>query len=109
MFDGYPEGVSIHDNEFSGGGDQPDAILAALHSIVFPNGGALPDIVWDGVVDQAKLVEGAQRPEDRLCVHETDAEVLNADAANGFAAPTIGIEGFDCTLEPLESVELAGA
>ena len=93
----------------SGGGDEPDAILAALHTIVFPDGGVLPDIVWDGAVDQAKLVDGAQRPEDRLCVQETDAEVLNADAANGFAAPTIGVDEFDCTLEPLDPVELAGA
>jgi parallel beta-helix repeat protein len=109
LFDGYPEGISIHDNEFVGGGDQPDAILAALHTIVFPDGGVLPDIVWDGVVDPAKLLDGAQRPEDRLCVHETDAEVLNADAANGFATPTIGVDGFDCTLEPLAAVELPGA
>lgn len=109
LFDGYPEGIYIHDNEFSGGGDQPDAILAALHTIVFPDGGVLPDIVWDGVVDQAKLVDGAQLPEDRLCVQETDVEVLNADAGNGFAAPTIGIDEYDCTLEPLEPVELAGA
>ncbi len=109
LFDGYPEGIYIHDNEFAGGGDQPDAILAALHAIVFPDGGALPDIVWDGVVDQAKLVDGAPRPEDRLCVQEADAVVLNADAANGFAAPTIGVDDFDCTLDLLEPVELDGA
>ena len=108
LFDGYPEGIYIHDNEFSGGGDQPDAILAALHTIVFPDGGVLPDVVWDGVVDEAKLVDGAQRPEDRVCVQETDVEVLNADAGNGFAAPTIGIDAYDCTLEPLAPVELAG-
>ena len=108
LFDGYPEGIYIHDNEFAGGGDQPDGILAALHAVVFPDGGVLPDIVWDGVVDPAKLVDGAQRPEDRLCVQETDSEVLNADAANGFAMPTIGVAEFDCTLDPLETVELAG-
>ena len=108
-FDGYPEGLHIHDNELSGGGDNPDGILAALHSIVFPNGGVLPDIVWDGVVDQAKLIDGAQRPEDRLCVQETDAEVLDADAANNFAAPTIGAEEFECTLESLDPIDLAAA
>ena len=76
---------------------------------MFPDGGALPDIVWDGAVDEAKLVDGAQCPEDRLCVQETDAEVLNADAANAFAAPTIGVDAYDCTLELLDPVELAGA
>lgn len=109
LFDGYPEGTYIHDNEYSGGGDEPDSILAALHTIVFPSGGAFPDIVWDGAIDQAKLIDGAQRPEDRLCVQETDAEVLDADAANGFATPTIGVDEFDCTLEALDPVELAGA
>jgi len=109
LFDGYPEGIYIHDNELSGGGDDPASILDALQTIVFPDGGALPDIVWDGAVNEAELVEGAQRPEDRLCVQETDAEVLNADAANGFAAPTIGVDAYDCTLEPLSPVELAGA
>jgi hypothetical protein len=64
--------------------------------------------VWDGAVDESKLVDGAQRPEDRLCVQETEAEVLNADSANGFAAPTIGIDAFDCILEPLEPVVVPG-
>jgi len=109
LFDGYPEGIYIHDNELSGGGDDPASILDALQTIVFPDGGALPDIVWDGVVDEAKLVDGAQRAEDRLCVQEADAEVLNADAANAFAAPTIGVDEYDCTLEPLPPVEIAGA
>ena len=109
LFDGYPEGIYIHDNELSGGGDDPASILDALQTIVFPDGGALPDIVWDGAIDEAKLVNGAQRPEDRLCVQETDAEVLNADAANAFAAPTIGVDAYDCTLEPPGPVELAGA
>ena len=108
LFDGYPEGIYIHDNEYSGGGDQPDALLAALQSIVFPDGGALPAIVWDGAIDPAKLVDGAQRPEDRLCVQETGVEVLNGDAANGFAAPTIGVDEYACTLEPLVPVEFAG-
>lgn len=109
LFDGYPEGIYIHDNMLSGGGNEPDSILAALATIVFPQGGVLPDIVWDGAVDQAKLLDGAQRPQDRLCVQETDTEVLDADAVNGFAVPTIGVDEFDCTLEPLDPVELAGA
>jgi len=109
LFDGYPEGIYIHDNTFSGGGDAPDSILAILHTIVFPEGGVFPAIVWDGVVDQSKLIDGAQRPEDRLCVQETDAEVLDADASNGFTTPIIGAAEFDCTLEPLDPVDFAGA
>lgn len=108
-FDGYPEGVYLHDNDYSGGGDDPDSILAALQTIVFGDTGeALPAIVWDGVLDDGKLVDGAPRPEDRLCVQEDGVEVLNADAANGFAAPTIDATPFDCELEPLPAVELVG-
>lgn len=106
-FDGYPEAVYIHDNDLSGGGDQPDAILVALQAILFPEGGALPHIVWDGSLDEAKLIDGALPDDLRICVQEADAEVVNADAANGFAAPGIDTAAFDCVLEPLAPIELA--
>lgn len=109
-FDGYPQGIYIHDNEFSGGGDNPDSIVAALYTIAFPDGdGTLPDIVWDGAIDETKLVDGEQLPENRICVQEVDSEVINADAANGFANPVISIEEYDCAHEPLPAVELPGA
>lgn len=108
-FDPYPEAIHVHDNEYSGGGTNPDSILAALQAIVFGDaGGALPAIVWDGALDEAKFVDGRPRPEDRLCVQEDDGvEVLNADAVNGFAAPVIDATPFECELEPLPAVELA--
>jgi len=107
LFDGYPEGIFVHDNELSGGGDQPDGLLAAIQPIVLPDGGPFPDVVWDGVVDPAKLVDGQLPSELRLCVQQADSEVLNADAGNGFAAASVGIDEFACVLTPLEPVELA--
>lgn len=110
-YDFYPEGIHVHDNSYEGGGTNPDSILLALQTILFGDeGGALPQIVWDGVVDEAKLVDGAVAPENRLCVEEQEGvQVVNADAANGFATPTIDVAPFDCTLEPLPAIELAGS
>ena len=109
-FDSFPEGIAIYDNEISGGGDAPDGIVAALQPLVLPDGGNIPGIVWDGAVDETKLVDGAQVPTDLICMQQPGVEVLNADAANGFAAPTIEpTEAYDCTLEPLPAVELPGA
>ena len=108
-FDSFPEGIAIYDNEISGGGDEPDGIVAALQSIV-PDGGNIPGIVWDGSVDAAKLVDGAQAPTDLICIQQPGVEVLNADVANGFAGATVQpSEAYDCTLEPLPAVELPGA
>ena len=108
-FDGYPEGVYIHDNDLSGGGDDPDSILRVLYLTLYGGEGSLPDIVWDGSLDEAKLVDGAPVDADRICVQEAEGiEVLNADAGNGFAAPGVDTDGtFDCTLTPLDPVELA--
>ena len=109
-FDGAPEGIYLHDNQFDGGGDQPDSIVAALQAIAFPDGGDLPDIIWDGAVNESAMVDGEIVPENRICVQEEEGvEVINADAANGFAAPTVGIADYDCTLEPLDAVVFDGA
>jgi len=108
-FDSFPEGIAIYDNEISGGGDEPDGIIAALQSVV-PDGGNIPGIVWDGSVDAAKLVDGAQAPTDLICIQQPGVEVLNADVANGFAGATVEpSEAYDCKLEPLPAVELPGA
>ncbi len=106
-FDPYPEGIHIHDNEMSGGGDEPDSILNVL-SLLLTNGAEpLPSIVWDGYLDDSKLVDGEIAPENRICVQQPGLEVLNADGANDFAAPVIDNAPHDCALEPLEPVVLA--
>ena len=107
-FDGYPEGVYVYDNEFTGGGEDPDSILRVLHLALYGGEDALPDIVWDGAVDAAKLTDGELDVSDRLCVQQPGAEVLNADAGNNFAAAGVSeTELFDCVLDKLDPVELA--
>lgn len=105
-FDGYPEAIYIHDNDLAGGGDAPDGILLALLAILAPQSGALPDIVWDGSLDETKLVDGALPDDLRICVQQDGSDLANADAANDFTDPFLDIAAFDCTLEPLPAVEL---
>lgn len=106
-FDPYPEGIHIHDNEMSGGGDEPDSILRVL-SLLLSNGeDPLPSVVWDGYLDDEKLVDGDIAAENRICVQQPGHEVLNADGVNDFAGPVIDSAPHDCTLEPLEPVVLA--
>ena len=107
-FDGFPEGIHIYDNDLSGSGTEPDGILAALRAIAFGNEAPLPDIVWDGYLDEAKFVDGELPSDLRLCVQQPGSEVLNADGANGFAQPAVEA-GFDCTLAPLDPVVLDSA
>ena len=107
-FDGFPETVYIHDNELSGGGDDPDGILLALLAILAPEDGALPDIVWDGSTDIEKILADGNLPDElRICVRQPGSEVVNADAANNFAAPVIDTEAFACAHEALAEVELS--
>jgi parallel beta-helix repeat protein len=52
-YDPVPEGVYVHDNRFSGGGRNPaDALLVMLL------GKPLPDMIYDGVCNPARLVNG---------------------------------------------------
>jgi parallel beta-helix repeat protein len=55
-YDPIPEGISVHDNKFSGGGKSPGgergAILAALL------GTPIPDVIYDGIANPARVVDG---------------------------------------------------
>ncbi len=101
-FDPYPETIYIYDNEFGPSGTAPDRDeLDALRRQMFGDGGRLPDIVWDGVVDPDKQAEGLG-----ICV-DGEASFLNLDAANGFANPSTELAPHTCTHAKLQAVELA--
>lgn len=106
-FDGYPEGVYVYGNRMGGGGKNPDGLdLQALKIAKFGPMGALADILWDGYSDPAKQVDGATPAALRICVDNEGAEVINADAPNGFKAPTLVTEEVRCTLDKLPAVTL---
>ena len=102
-FDPYPELISIYDNEMSDSGRQPGMdYLVMLRDAIFGPEGAFPDIIWDGVVDPNK-------PEGRevICVDNSDAKLLNIDASNEFANPTMDMAPYECQIEKLAPIELS--
>ncbi len=112
-YDPYPEGVFVHDNQISGGGTVPDGELGlALKSII---GTPLPDIVYDGVVDSQKLVDGKLPVEKSLRLFNNGAaRFLNIDFSNltpaniavGKYQPSAEVTPFEGTLAALKPVQL---
>jgi len=105
-FDAYPEGIWIHDNTYSGGGTSPDGLdLNALKIMMFGLTGRLPDVLFDGYIDEDKFVDGIMPAALRICVSDA-VDVLNADAPNGFGSPVVDTENYRCTLDPLPASHL---
>jgi len=107
-FDPYPEAIYVHDNRMSDGGKNPDGLdFQALKVAMFGPLGALPDVIVDGYVDPAKLVDGAVPEDLRICVQNGEAQVLDVDGPNGNAKPRLATEEHNCALAPLAPVILA--
>jgi parallel beta-helix repeat protein len=80
-YDPYPEAIAIHHNTFSGGGDKPAGKMGTMLATLV--GGKFPDIAYDGIVDEKKLVDGELPQASRLVVHDNgDADFVNLDLAN---------------------------
>lgn len=119
--DPYAENIFIHDNALGNGGTNPDGIdLQSVKTLNFGLTGALPDILWDGVLAPARAggapaasvsasasvsVSGPAM----ICVDNGSARIMNLDAANGFRNPDIPLSAHDCHLKALPPVEITGA
>jgi len=109
-FDPYPEGIHIHGNTFSGGGNDPDGLdLQALKLLLVGPLGRMPDVVWDGYFDANKLIDGTMPDALRICLDNSDAGLVNVDGPNDYASPEIVTDQHQCSLAPLPAVELAAA
>ncbi len=78
VYDPYCEAIYVHDNKFIGGGDKPDGLLGKM--VAMFAGGKLPNIVYDGVIDSKKAVDG-KLPDD-LAIrirNNGDANFINFD------------------------------
>ncbi|TPE62319.1 hypothetical protein FJQ54_06550 [Sandaracinobacter neustonicus] len=96
-FDPWPQGIHVHGNRFTGGGDSPGTVeLKALKTLKFGLNGRLPDILWDGFANP-KPPAGTPPV---LCVNNPPAQVLNADGPNKFKNPALSTT-HDCSLPPL--------
>lgn len=75
----YAEGVHIHHNVFGRAGYSPGGELGAGLALLV--GSPIPDIIWDGIVNEAKLVDGQVPPESRIYIRDnqkTDGELTFA-------------------------------
>lgn len=102
----FPEGIYIHDNRFSGGGDSPSGLVVNLLALKL--GKPFPDILWDGVVNKKKLGQDGKPPEAaRLCIRNPGARFADADAANDFANIRRDLSAHDCAHLSLQAVTFA--
>ncbi|UCO97719.1 right-handed parallel beta-helix repeat-containing protein [Metapseudomonas lalkuanensis] len=109
-FDPYPERVAIHGNRFGPAGDNPDHLeLKALKIARFGLDGRLPDILWDGYVNPARLVDGKLPAELGICVDNGAATLVNVDGPNNFKNISTDMGPHRCKLPPLPEVVLASA
>jgi parallel beta-helix repeat protein len=98
-FDPYPDRIHVHSNELSGGGDKPDGMdLKAAKTLKFGLTGRFPHVLWDG------YVRGDEDPQ--ICIEDLNAEVFNADLANGSDNMRVETEPHRCSLPRLQSVSL---
>jgi len=108
-FDPYPEKISIHDNRYEGGGNDPDTnYLPQLKDAVFGEEGSFPNVIWDGFVNPELVVDGKLPAEYQICIYnEASSAVFNVDAPNRFANPGVNETEHQCQHSPLPAVQLA--
>jgi parallel beta-helix repeat protein len=106
-YDPYPRAIFVYDNRFSGGGDSPDGMdLKTLKVAMFGLNGHFPDIIWDGYRDEKNLVKGLPPADERICVKNGNAVVLNADGPHKYKNPNTDMAAYQCELPKLPAVEL---
>jgi parallel beta-helix repeat protein len=109
-YDSFPERNYVHDNRFVNNGAQPQAsaaLIAALAGEI-----TLADMVWDGIVDSAKLdgpaSEGLVPPTSlRNCfLRNGDATFKALDLEHNGAAKSSDVETYACQRPALEPIML---
>ncbi len=104
-YDPYPEAIHIHGNRFEGGGNNPD--FAPLTALQAATGKPIPDVVWGGTIQPASAGQPRQAVDQIICLGDSTTTLLNLDAINGFAAPSLDAAAHRCSLPPLEEIVLS--
>lgn len=106
-FDPYAEAIYIHHNSYIGGGEAPGSLeLKALKLAMYGPKGSFPDIIWDGYVNPAVVVDGKLPKQLAICVGDAESTLLNVDTLNGYANPNENMADHRCELPPLKPVVL---
>ena len=115
-YDPFCEAIDIHDNHFKSNGTKPSGTIGEMLSKVL--GTPLPDILYDGIIDPKKAVDG--KLPDSLALHvrdngsagfaNFDALALKAANAGNGKAPNIvrDVEAYAGALPALKPVAIEG-
>jgi parallel beta-helix repeat protein len=108
-YDPYESSISVHDNQFSGGGTDPATLR--VKALTLAIGKPLPDILYDGIVDpKMKDGSGQLAGDDRICVQNNgSATFVNFDAAGNYRHMDHSLAPHNCSFAPLEAVNLPEA
>lgn len=106
-YDPYPKAIYVYGNRFKGGGDSPDGLdLKTLKIAMYGLTGHLPDVLWDGYVDQKLMVKGQLPADQRICI-QPDVGVVNVDGPNKYKNPSKDATPFHCELAKLPPVTIS--
>lgn len=113
----YVETIHLHGNTFGAVGDRPAGAFGQLiKSFV---GDATPDIVWDGVINKEKMIDGKPAPGVGLSIHDnqkdgggevsfTSLGMLAARAIPGSAEVTEDLSDYRQPFPPIDPVSIPG-
>ena len=115
-YDPFCEAIYVHNNQFSRNGSKPSGSIGEM--LVKALGSPLPDILYDGIVDPKKQVDGKLpetlavriRDNGKAGFANFDALALKASAAGNGTTPNIvrDLKGYEGALPALEPVSLEG-
>lgn len=95
----YPTAITIKDNRY----DKPrkratmKGRIGKLYRFKLKFGKDVPDIVYDGILDEKILVNGAYPSDKQICImNNSNARFANIDAANGFKQISKDLRNYSC-------------
>jgi parallel beta-helix repeat protein len=107
----YPRNLHIHNNRFGKGGYKPMGVRGELYAKA-AGGAPIPDIMWDGQKDEAKIASGEMPANANIFIRDNgDADFINLDlprfmANPSSAKPSRDIAAHKGSLPPLDPVKL---
>lgn len=106
-YDPYPEAFSIHDNRIRGGGARPSGKIGRLFSSILRI--PFPDILYDGILDEKKLIDGKLPSELAGSIRESSTTTFANVHLDRFSPANLlnGRYSIDRDLKPLDTARNA--
>jgi hypothetical protein len=111
-YDPYPTAISVHDNDYMRKRRTATmrGRIGKLYRFKLKFGRNVPDIVFDGILDDKRKPVGGNYPgEDRICINANKrAGFANIDAANDFKNISRDLTSYQCVQPSLPPVTFPG-